>query len=181
MPKLVLRLDSKAAEAKLAALGSRAPQVVARSLNRAAMSGRTAMARVVSKDMGLKVGDVRERITMRDATPARLSVTLFASAKRLPLILFRATGPEPSFGRGRGVGATLGGRKRYPRAFLATMGSGHRGVFERRGKLRLPIYELFGPSIALVFKKHEQVGIDRAMEMLGKNLGHELEFEMSRS
>ena len=181
MPRLVLRLDSQAADARLKALGARAPVAIARGLNRAGKSGRTAMARVVSKDMGLKVSDVRDRIAVRDATPRRLVVTLFASAKRLPLILFKATGPEPSFGRGRGVSANLGGRKRYPRAFIATMGAGHRGVFERHGKLRLPIYELFGPSIAMVFKKHEQVGLDRAQEMLAKTLGHELEFEMSRT
>jgi len=139
------------------------------------------MARVVSKDMGLKVSDVRDRITIRDATLSRLAVTLYASAKRLPLILFRASGPEPSRGKGRGVSANLGGRKRYPQAFIATMNSGHRGVFQRRGLSRLPIAELHGPSIAHVFTKHEQVGIDRAREQLAKNLGHELAFEMSQA
>jgi hypothetical protein len=162
-----------------------------RSLNRAAASGRTAMARVISKDMRLKVGDVRDRIILREATTPtdswwsgarrQLSVTLYASAKRLPLILFRATGPEPSHGKGRGVSASLGGRKRYPHAFIATMGSGHRGVFQRKGLDRLPITELRGPSIAHVFKKYEQVGIDRTLEQLAKTLGHELAFEMSQA
>lgn len=181
MATIALKLHTKEAEARLKQLGARAPRVIARSLNRAGSSGRTAMARAVSQDMKLKVGDVRSRIHILEATSTRLSVTLYASAARLPLILFRASGPEPSRGRGRGVSANLGGRRRYPRAFIATMGSGHRGVFERVARARLPIYELRGPSIAHVFKKHEQVGIDRAMAQLAKNLGHELEFEMSRT
>jgi hypothetical protein len=181
MATIRLNLDTREVQAALKQLGDRAPRVFMRSLNRAGASARTAMGREISRDLSLKVGDVRERINILEATQTRLSVTLYASLKRLPLILFKASGPEPSFGKGRGVSANLGGRKRYPHAFIATMGSGHRGVFQRKGRGRLPIAELRGPSIAHVFKKHEQVGIDRAQESLTKNLGHELEFEMRQA
>ncbi|HMJ88145.1 MAG TPA: phage tail protein [Vicinamibacterales bacterium] len=184
-------MNTRQAEIRLKELGKRAPRVVMRSLNRAGASARTAMSRVISKDMGVKVGAVRDRINLRETTTSadswfsgsrlRLSVTLFASAKRLPLILFKASGPRPSFGKGRGVSANMGGRKRYPHAFIATMASGHEGVFQRKGPGRLPIAELRGPSIAHVFKKYEQVGIDRAQEQLAKTLGHELAFEMSQT
>jgi len=187
MATITLKLDTREAEAKLAQLGARAPRVIMRSLNRSASSGRTAISRVISKDMGIKVSEVRDRINILNATLTALRVVIYASAKRIPLIQFKASGPEPSRGRGRSVRA---GGKSYPGAFIATMGSGHRGVFIRSGasrrsagawSLNLPIAELTRASIAHVFKKHEQVALDRVLEQLGKNLGHELAFEMSQT
>jgi hypothetical protein len=61
------------------------------------------------------------------------------------------------------------------------MRSGHRGVFQRSGTKRLPIYELFGPSIARVFEKLIPVGEARRTEVLLKNLRHEVEFALSKS
>jgi hypothetical protein len=179
--RLQLTFDTAEAHKRLAALGKRGPLVVVRALNRAAGSARTAVGREIARDMGLKVGDVRERIKITNATPERMTATLYASSKPLPLIDFKATGPEPSRGRGRGVSAVIKGtRQRYPNAFIARMPSGHRGVFARKGKGRLPIRELFGVSIAFVFRKFEHVAIARAREQLAKNLAHELSFEMSR-
>lgn len=151
---------------------------IARALNRSTGSARTAMTRAVAADMGLKAGDVRTRIAVTEATPNNLSTTFYASNKRVPLIDFRARGPEPSRGRGRGVTARIpGGAGRYPNAFIATMPGGHRGVFIRkRGAGRLPITELHGPSIAQSFTKHRDVGIARAKEQLPKNLQSELKF-----
>jgi len=83
----------------------------------------------------------------------------------------------PSRGKGRGVTARLGGRtKRYSNAFLATMASGHQGVFQRKTTARLPIKELFGPSIGHVFLKLIDIGKARAIEQFGKNLVAELRF-----
>ena len=36
----------------------------------------------------------------------------------------------------------------FERAFIGGMGSGHKGMFERKRETRLPIRELYGPSVA---------------------------------
>jgi hypothetical protein len=123
-----------------------------------------------------------------------------ASAKRIPLIDWDARGPYPSRGKGRGVstslrtsgvtaikargkalgvgGSTGGGRGRYPHAFIAQMRSGHRGVFQRGGTKRMPIFELFGPSIARVADKYTAAAAARGMDQLRKNLVSEFRYAM---
>lgn len=163
-------------------LMARFPFAVARALNRAADSAKVAMSREIARDMGLKVSTVKEQIHVSQATTARQSTHLSVTGKRIPLIDFHARGPEPSRGRGTGVRARLpGGRGHYPRAFIATMASGHRGVFLRRGKARLPIVELHGPSLPLVFTKYFEVGKARGIEALQTNLAHELRFALQQS
>jgi hypothetical protein len=121
-----------------------------------------------------------------------MTARLISSGARIPLIDFSARGPEPSRGRGRGVSYKLAGAGgRLPHAFIATMRSGHRGVFERSpgGKRRgpkpersqLPIHEKFGPSIAVVFQHQIPVGEARRAEVLVKNVQHEIEFALSRA
>lgn len=174
-------LDLKEFEAKIAAL-QRPQQPLVRALNRSIASGKTLAVRLVSQDMGLKVGTVRDLVTVREASAGSLSASLFASAKRIPLIAFGATGPEPSRGRGRGIASKLkGGAGRYPRAFFATMSTGHRGIFQRKaGAQRLPIQELRGPSIWQAFQKYTPEAVARTQEQLVKNVAHEIEFALSK-
>jgi hypothetical protein len=137
------------------------------------------MVRVVASDMGLKAGDVRERIWKTDARADRPHATLFASPTRVPLIDFSARETRSTRGKGRGVTAKMpGGAGKYPHAFIATMRSGHRGVFQRQGRGRFPIYELTGVSIVFVFAKHVAVGLARGEEQLIKNLQSELRFAL---
>lgn len=50
-----------------------------------------------------------------------------------------------------------GARKLIRGAFIATLGSGHKGVFMRKGRARLPIQELFSTRIADVFQDDDLV------------------------
>jgi hypothetical protein len=180
----VVRLHTEPAEAAYRRLGDRIGLPVSRALNRSILSARTAVSRLVAKDMGLKVGTVRERVTVHNATPDHLVSQLTASPKRIPVYDFNARGPYPSRGRGRGVSARMGGgTRRYPHAFIAQMASGHRGVFQRHRTKRMrgfprrqAIYELHGPSIAYVFAKHAHVGVARGEVQLQKNMVSELRF-----
>lgn len=169
----------------------RFPAAIARALNRAGTSTRALLASRVGADMGLRVGTVRDEIKIMRATPNRPMVRLEIRGRRLPLIEFKARGPVPSRGRGRGVTAKLpGGAGRYPHAFIATMRSGHTGVFQRKPgaqrhgppphKSQLPIYELRGPSLPHVFAKFADEGLARGQEALLTNLQSELQFAMSR-
>jgi len=176
-----ISLGLRGLEQQLLDLGASAPLVMARALNRAGVSGRTAMARAISKDTGIAYTGVVGQIQIGKATKAQPKVVLQISGKRLPLIDFKARGPEPSRGRGRGVSYTLpGGRGRVPNAFIATMPGGHRGVFVRRATPRLPIRELFGPSLPHVFEKFIPDFTAAATESFAKNLLSELSFEQSK-
>lgn len=179
MAGLTIEMDAKAMLGAIDRAPAKAGRAIVRSIKRGTMAGKTLMARLVAKDMGLKVGDVKTQIISREprANDPVPTGELRAALKRIPLIKFRAKGPEPSRGQGRGVSYKLqGGRKRLPHAFIAPMGSGHRGVFMRRGTGRLPIVELFGPSIGRVFIKHQPQVMARAQEQISKELKHNLQF-----
>lgn len=180
----IVRVQANTADVEraVAVLKTNARVAIARALNRTADSAKTAVARAIAADLGLKVGVVKDNIVVEKASTYFLTATFRASAKRVPLVDFRARGPEPSRGKGRGVTAKLpSGAGTYPHAFLATMATGHRGVFMRKGPARLPIRELFGPSIWQSFVKNQQVAVSRAEEQLTKNIAHELAFALSRA
>lgn len=146
---------------------------ILRALKRGTDAAATRAGRVISQDMGLKVGDVRKRIKVTDPNGTTLEGRIAGSLKRVPLIEFRATGPEPSRGRGSGVRyAIQRGRGRAPNAFIATMRSGHRGVFQRKTTKRLAIQELFGPSVGRVLSRHQS-----EITSVGQ---HEFEKELDR-
>lgn len=181
MPELVVsaKLDLSSFNAEVQNLERILPIPTARALNRAGASMKTLAVREIANDLGVKQMDIRDRIGVREATPDRLEVLLSASPRRIPIIDFNARGPEPSRGRGTGVRARIGGSAaNYPKAFIATMKSGHRGVFSRSTTARLPIYEMFGPSVWKVFLKYVQPVLDRGREQLLKNLASEIRFAM---
>lgn len=61
-------------------------------------------------------------------------------------------------------------RGSYRSAFVATMGSGHAGVFKRQGKARLPIRELFGPNPAHDITNHPDVFMQVLAEVIEERL-----------
>src|SRR3990172_8829858 len=172
----------------LEALGAQAPLVMARALNRAILSGQTAMVKTIGADTGIAAKNIKREIRIDKAQRTRPVAAIEIVGRRIPLIAFSARGPEPSRGRGRGGSGPgggrgrgvsyrlLGGRGRISNAFIATMPSGHRGVFRRKTKRRLAIFELHGPSIPHVFEKHFPVFRAAAEESLLKNLASEISF-----
>jgi hypothetical protein len=149
-----------------------------------------------SDDTGLPVGKVRAAVEVVPVNDTQ--VNLECTGAKIPLIQFRARGPEPSRGRGRGVSYSLPkGRNRLPHAFISTMPNTYRGVFERTGRFktfqvlnrktghsttqrREIIREVLGPSLVKVFENHLPQGMERADESLTENLRHEVEFVLSR-
>lgn len=169
--------------AMFARLKAKAPTAITRSLNRAAVSARTAMLPAIAKDLRLTQTAVKPYIRTIDATVARQVARLAASLKRLPLILFNARASK----RGGVTARTATGR--YANAFIATMPSGHMGVFvrkpptrSRRGMPRsspaLPIRELKEPSVGFIFLKYRPLGIAAAEVSFAKNLQSEMRFAL---
>lgn len=157
-----------------------------RSLTSGTRSAHTLAGRLVAKDMGIKVGDAKESVRVNLPTGARLEGQIAGGLKRIPLIKFGARGPEPSRGRGRGVTYRgKGGTKRLPHAFIATMPSGHRGVYMRtttravrRGpppmRSALPIRQLFGPSIGRVLDRNKKEILARGEEQTTKEFNRQI-------
>jgi len=181
--------DWKDVRAGVDNLKAKFPAAVRRALTRAGNSGRTAMVRAMAEDTGLPSKSIRDQIKVN--LVGDQAVQLEVTGNRIPLIDFKARGPEPSRGRGRGVSYRLpGGKGRAEHAFIATMPSGHRGVFQRgrgarstktaRGWSGLPIYELKGPSLVKVFSKYLDLGVERTQEALVTNLRSEINFALRR-
>jgi Prophage minor tail protein Z (GPZ) len=182
VPEIAISVDTHAIEVTLTEQRGATAKAIPRALNRAIKTAATFAGREIAKDMGLKVGDAKRALTIREATVGRHEAALVASRKRLPLIAFGARGPEPSRGKGRGVTYRLGtgGRGRAEHAFLATMPGGHRGVYARSRGSRLPIYELRGPSTGKVMEKLRPQILHVARDAFEKNFAHELEYARTR-
>lgn len=191
MSRFDIQLDLQELKKDLEGMAARAPAIMARALNRAGVSGQTAMTKAVSADTGIAQKNVKREIQLDKATRTTPRVALTIKGRRIPLIAFQARGPEPSRGRGKGVSYRLPtGRGRVGDAFIATMGSGHRGVFKRkpgasrRGRKAtrplLPIMELRGPSLPHVFEKFIPKFREAAQESFVKNLRSDISFAKSK-
>ncbi len=68
-------------------------------------------------------------------------------------------------------------------AFVATMKSGHKGIFRRRGDKRLPIDEAFGPTVAALFHNAGFVpGVSHhALEKFGASFARLLPLELKKA
>lgn len=153
-----------------------AQRAIVRALNRALTSGQTAMVKAMAADTGLKSGDIKKALRQRKATADQPTAVLGASTKRLPLYAFKARQTKT------GVSYRLSsGRGQAPHAFIATMPTGHVGVFARRLKARLPIKELLGPSLGHVFIKYQAVGLARMQEAFSANIAHEIDYAMGQA
>ena len=184
-----IKLEDAQFQAAVASLQKRFPAVVWRAVDRAGTSAKAAMAQAIAADTGLPSRRISAKIKTMKLGASGVALVV-EHEPRIPLIDFKAKGPEPSRGKGRGVTWSNpgGGRNNDPHAFIATMPGGHRGVFVRKGGATsqrgkagkgwttLPIRELFGPSLSNVFKKFLPLGAKRAEETLRTNLQHEINF-----
>lgn len=128
-------------------------KAIVRALNATAASAKVAASRDIrAAGYNITAKAVKRTIDVRLATRNDLQAIVTSSGKGIPRIAFgaRQTATGVSY-------AIKGGRKTTPGAFIATMKSGHRGMYVRvagmqtgkRGKpiLNRKIKELWGPSI----------------------------------
>jgi hypothetical protein len=129
---------------------------VPRALNKMIDQVKTGAARSI-RDAGykLKVSDIKKGLKISRAVAGNLTARVTASGNPIPLSAYGARQTA------KGVSVdVLHGRKVITHAFIATMPSGHKGVFVRVGAQHkkttkgsrtvwsgLPIKELFGPSV----------------------------------
>jgi len=128
-----------------------------RALNKMADQVKVQSAREIrNAGYTLKVSDIKSALQVKKAGIGNLTSAVVARGRPIPLIKYGARATS------KGVSVSvLNGRKVIVGAFIATMPSGHQGVYIRQGDTRhkkvmkggkaswhaLPIKELFGPSV----------------------------------
>lgn len=197
-----VKIDTKQlndVKAMLSGVGNAAPRVISRSLNKTITGVRTDAVKEIQKEITPKAKIIRDTMKLNRSTFKNLKASLESKGKSVPLIHYAARPVK--------AGVTVQVLKKNPRtlirhAFIATMKSGHKGVFWREQrhpeaakfqrpmpwfarlpkKYRLPIRELYGPSIPAIFGKDPVINpvIKNAGNRLDKNLKHELDFELNK-
>ena len=177
-----IHFDVSQAKAMLSSLQKQVlPLATSRAINKTSQSAKSAAVKLIAKDMGIKQKDIRTSITLLKASRIKLQAVVQAGGKRLPIIKLDPHATQDSVGvsyKGQN-----GQRKQIAGAFIATMKTGHRGIYKRvPGAKRFPIIELRGPSIPYVFA---QAKITQALEESVKNrwpvlFEHEVQYELQR-
>ena len=154
-------------------------QVAALAINDTLKNAQVQTARVLAPAMGAKSKDVKAALSIERARQSGLSGALVARGRPIKLIAFRVR--ETS----RGIAARIGGRvETFRRAFLATgPHSGSEAVFQRKGKERGPLYELYGPSVPGFLQRRDMLPhLQLAMsERLVINLQRQFERRVRRA
>lgn len=157
------------------------PRVFRRAINRTVDMAATDMKRRVGTQITAKKGEIAKGISKKKATYANLTGSIGAQPFRPGLLAFPGT-RQTKHGVSYRVSRTAG-RKRIEHGFIATMPSGHRGVFVRGRPSRLPIVEAKGPSIWKVIT--DTAGLlractDAAGNRLGKLINDQIGVEFRR-
>ncbi len=127
-----------------------------RALNKIAAQAKVAASKEIrAAGYNMKAAAIKQKITIKRASSGNAVVVIKCSGRPIPLIAFSA--------RENSTGVSVSvkhGRKLIKGAFIATMPSGHQGVYVRVGNQHkkingkwhgLPIKELFGPSVPAAF------------------------------
>ena len=138
----------------------RYPKAAAAGINRAARGTFTLSVRLIQQDLGASTQKaIRSNLYLKAATADRPRAELAArSTKKERIPIFRLNPRPKTVTRRRPVGGVRYGKRNtlIPGSFIARMKSGHIGRIQTRSiQERLPIKELFGPSIALIFSRRK--------------------------
>lgn len=123
-------------EASLQASEQQIKKAAVRALNKTARWARPVLARQVSEELGIKVSFIRKGLTLIRARANRPESGVGLNAKSGVVNAI-----DLGNARQTETGVSMKGRQ-WDRAFIATMPSGHKGIYRRRQTSRLPIDEI---------------------------------------
>lgn len=153
------------------------PVAAYRAMNRAVAKSKTATSRQLSKETGFKVGVVKRFVHVFKASRKRLVATLKVRGRRIGVFSLRNPRVKQ---QKKGITYKIGRAKKYvDGGFIATMPGGHKGIFSRKGRSRLPIEEeklMSNPEIFIdsIKKEQEKQVLTTFNEVFGKQLDHEM-------
>lgn len=158
-----------------------------KALNQTSKQAQAGGARQVTKIYALKVGDVKKVMKIVKANYSNLTAWIIAKGKHFPLIRFGGKVTT------RGVVSVKvkkeGGRKKvkgkpslYGKPFIATMPSGHTGIWQRKSKGEKGIQELKTVSIVDTIRNKRVMKEIRDIirDKLQKNFNSALRFYMRK-
>ena len=158
------------------------PQAMVSVLNRVAQYGKTTTATQITKIYTPMRQDVSKSLGVIKANEGNLEGGIDARGRRIPLIYFKTTPqiPQPRTPVTTPVTTEVKAGAKHTLTklcFTAKMKSGHRGVFRRRTKAsnydgRLPIEQLYGPSVPQMF------GNEKVLEVVEERVGKNFESKM---
>lgn len=165
-------------EKLLGNISDKVPKVIYRAINRAAASAKTEFGRKVREKYYVTQKAVLDTIDVKQAYLTDPTAEVKSSGHNIPLYSFRVTPKDPQPLRKKPVVVRVkrGGGGEVRSAFVAKMKSGHFGVFERAGKRRLPIGELYGPPVPIMMGNPSVIEWveTKAIGVLGNRLDHEI-------
>ncbi len=131
---------------------------------------RAEASRQIRARKGLRVAVIGRYLSMQFATGGGRTWTLSASTAPVRVIDYftRQAAGGISVEINRGAPKTIKG------AFYATMGSGHRGVFYRLGKARLPIDEAYSSRVSDVMMDAKEPILARGVEVFQRTVTRNL-------
>lgn len=166
---------------------------LARAINRALAAAKTQAKREIAQRFTVKQKDVADTIKTRSAGSSRLQAELRFKGHGIPAIKFKVkpNTPQPAQRPIVTIQYKKDGGGPAPGKFVATMKSGHMGVFARsqdkfmkKNPLRQAIDELIGPSVVGMLTVNDgdpsQAIQDRADEILSARIDHEMRRLLSK-
>lgn len=164
-------------------------RALARALNRAATTVRASARREIRARYNIAASRINQVIQLRQATASNPDAIVYAKDRRLALAVFGARAKKSGEVSVKvlraGPRKPVTGKSAYEgQPFLQTVGRGrHVGIFQRVGRRRLPIKELFSVSIpgALTNKVIAQVLRKVAIERFGIELDREIKFRSGKA
>jgi hypothetical protein len=166
-------------EKRLGNMKAKAPLVVSRAINRAISNVKKNMGKETSSNYYISSGEVKKTVKVVKASKSSLKAAAISSGSGIALSKFKVNPGTPVRYRGKSrspsvykAGVKKSGVKALdgnPKAFIAIMKSGHKGVFEREGRESLPLKQLYGPSVPQMVKN------DDVMKIINKDANETLQ------
>lgn len=171
-----------------------ANKAASNAINRAVMTARTEASKKIREMYYINQKAIYATMTVIKASPSNPVARIKSKSGPIPLIKFKVkpTSPYEKQGsettrvqkraakkrRGSPVIARVkkGGGGEISHAFIAKMKSGHVGVFEREGKTRKPMDQLYGPSITQMLGNPSVIQYIEAQSLakLDERITHEI-------
>lgn len=120
-------------------------RATSRTLNETVHKSVGIMSAQASKTYRITQRDIRSTFTEHTANPNDLRAWAKTSSHKFNLVQFGVTNRRSDYVT---IQELRSRRTRVPHGFMAIVGSGHLGIFQRKGRGRFPIVELVGLSPA---------------------------------
>ena len=168
----------KEVERRLGFMRAQARPVLARAINRAAENAKTNMSRRAREEYLIKDSDIKKTVSLRKADQVSLAAVVKSKGSKIGLINFKVSPNKPRHSNPpkefRARVKKSSALKGIPGAFVANINGPK--LMRRVGKSRLPIKQLFGPSVPEMIGSPSVITYieKEALLTLEKRIDHEI-------